>query len=138
MNLIITAAFVESLLQRNPVIFDWDLPQNALAFPNMPVHSWRKKFKRQCFVRAPAEVVFRKVEEKKNYLYPYIGFSIYWIKFWSYIFYECFITASYLQVILFLKKPFFFPHWKIHVHYSSSNIQTSAPMACTKTVIWYL
>lgn len=46
MNLIITAAFVESLLQRNPVIFDWDLPQNALAFPNMPVHSWRKKFKR--------------------------------------------------------------------------------------------
>lgn len=50
-----------------------------------------------------------RLKRKKNYLYPYMGFSIYWIKFWSYIFYECFITASYLQVILFLKKPFFSP-----------------------------
>lgn len=35
----------------------------------MPVHSWREKFKRQWFVREPAEVVFGKVEEKKkNYV----------------------------------------------------------------------
>lgn len=76
----------------------------------MPVHSWREKFKRQWFVREPAEVVFGKVEEKKKIIcLPYIGFSIYRIKYWTYIFCECFIAASYLPMILFLKKTFFSP-----------------------------
>lgn len=89
----------------NSLDFDWDLSK----FTGHSKHActlMEGEIQKTAFCK---RTCWSCVWKRKKYFWTYIGFSIYWIKYCSYIFYECFITASYPQKILFLRKPFLFP-----------------------------
>lgn len=104
MNVIITAAFVQSLLQRKKFCNFWlgslskytDHSKHACTLMEGEIQ--KAMFcKRTCW-----SCVWKGWRGKKLSI-------LHRIKYWSYIFYECFIKASYLRIILFLRKPLFCP-----------------------------